>query len=304
MFVGINHDLPQVLAGIKLVFTSVPVVGCSTHGEISPEGARDGSVLVMAIGGPGFAVTTAVAKNVSGRQRDAGAELADAVARDTGLPYTAMLILTDGFIRDQEDILRGIYSVVGASIPLVGGAAGDGWRFQGTEQIHGDEVLSDAVVVASISSEAPIAVGVRHGWRKVGEPMVVTGCGDGRVHTLDDQPAMDVYLDRVGAPPEAYTDANAFSQFALSRPLGFMRRSGEVVRNLSTEVDLAGRSLGGGGQIPLGTVAWLMEGDEPSILDAATEACRDAIDALQGAPLLGMLTSTAPRYAPLSAMSE
>lgn len=290
VFVSITHDAAQVLAGVRAVFGDVPSVGCSTHGEISPGGPTDGNVVVAALGGPGFVVTTAAAGNVSGRQREVGAELAEAVVQETDLPYTAMLILTDGLTRDQEDILRGVYSVVGASVPLFGGAAGDGWRFQGTHQLHGDDVLSDGVVIASISSDAPIAVSVKHGWRKIGEPVVVTGSADGRVYTLDDKPAMDVYLDRLGAPPEAYTDADAFSQFALSRPLGFLRRSGEVVRNLSTEVDLAGRSLGGGGQIPSGTLAWLMEGDEPSILEATTEACRDAIDTLAGAPLLGMLT--------------
>ncbi len=290
VFVAITHDMAQVLAGIKEVFADVPLVGCTTHGEISPAGPRDGSVVVTAIGGTGFSITTAAAENVAGRQREAGAQVAEAVAHDTDRPYTAMLILTDGLTRDQEDILRGVYSVVGASVPLFGGAAGDGLRVERTYQLHGEQALSNAVVLASISSDAPIAISVKHGWRKIGEPMVVTRCADGRVLTLDDQPAMDLYLDRLGAPPETYTDAHAFSRFAMSRPLGILRRSGEVVRNLGTEVDVAGRTLGGGGQIPPGALAWLMEGDEQSILDAASDVFVDAIAGLDGAPLLGILT--------------
>lgn len=290
VFVGISHDLPAVLAGIQEVFPGVPLVGCSTHGEISPAGPGDGSVVVTAIGGVGFAVTTAVAEHVTGRQREAGTEVADAVAAETGLPYTALLVLTDGLLPDQEEILRGVYGVVGASVPLFGGAAGDGWQFEQTYQLHGDQVLTDAVVLASISSEAPLAVSVQHGWTRTGEPIVVGRCADGRVYTLDDEPAMDVYLDRLGAPPEAYTDATAFSRFALPRPVGILRRSGQVVRNLSTQVDLEQRSLGGGGQIPSGALAWVMEGNEESILAAATSGCAEAIAGLDGAPLLGMLT--------------
>jgi hypothetical protein len=290
VFVGIAHDIPRVLAGINEVAGGVPLIGCTTHGEISAVGPRDGSVVVTALGGAGFSVATAAATEASDRQREAGAEVAETVAAVEDMPYKALVVLTDGLIRDQEDILRGAYGVVGASVPLFGGAAGDGWQMQRTYQLHGSQVLTDAVVAVTIASNAPIAVSMRHGWRKVGEPMVVTGCGNGRVFTLDDEPAMDVYLRRLGAPEETFRNADAFSQFALSRPVGVARRSGDEVRNLSTEVDIEGRSLGGGGNIPLGGLIWLMEGDEESILAAATDACAEAIDSLEGEAALGLLT--------------
>jgi hypothetical protein len=120
--------------------------------------------------------------------------------------------------------------------------------------------------------------------------MIVTSAGNGRVYTLDDRPALDVYLDRLGAPPEAYTDEEVFKQFALPRPLGVQRRSGVEARNLSTEVDLEGRSIGGGSAIDHGGLTWAMTGDEESILTATDEACQSAIDGLKGEAPAGMLT--------------
>ncbi|MGI5241677.1 FIST N-terminal domain-containing protein [Dactylosporangium sp. CA-139066] len=38
---------------------------------------------------------------------------------------------------------RGAYGVLGASVPLFGGAAGDGWRMSGTFQLHGSDVFSN-----------------------------------------------------------------------------------------------------------------------------------------------------------------
>ena len=105
--------------------------------------------------------------------------------------------------------------------------------------------------------------------------MVVTSSSDGRVHELDDEPALDVYLNRLGAPETAYRDRAGLQQFALGRPLGVQRRSGIEVRNMSTEVDVAGRSIGGGGDLSLGGLAWAMEGDD-SVLTASAEACRSA----------------------------
>ncbi len=242
------------------------------------------------IGGPGFAVSTAVAEHVSGRQREAGAELAQSVKRVADKPYRVLLLLTDGLVRDQEAILRGCYGVLGAAIPLVGGAAADGWRMTGVYLLGDDRPLQDAVVAAAIGSDAPISVAVRHGWCKVGEPMIVTSSGNGRVYTLDDRPALDAFLDRLGAPPEAYTDAAAFTRFALPRPLGVQQRSGVEARNLSTEVDLEGRSIGGGSAIDHGGLTWAMTGDEESLLDAVDAACHDALAGLSGRTPVGMLT--------------
>jgi hypothetical protein len=268
------------------------VIGCSTHGEIAPGGPRDGTVVVAAIGGPGFSVSTSVAEEVSGRQREAGAEVAGGAAEDaaTEFPHRVLLLLTDGLVRDQESILRGCYSVLGASVPLFGGAAADGWRMTGPYLLGGGRVLTNAVVGATIASDAPLSVAVRHGWARFGEPMIVTGSGNGRVYTLDDRPALDVYLDRLGAPPETYTNAKAFTDFALPRPLGVQRRSGIEARNLSTEVDIEGRSIGGGSAIDHGGLVWALTGDEESIMAATDAACEQALAGLGGHDPVGLLT--------------
>jgi hypothetical protein len=289
-FAAITHDPAEVIEGLRQAAPGVPVVGCTTHGEIGPGGPTDGSVTVAAIGGSGLNVGVAVAERVSGRQREAGAEVAARVAGAEQLPYRVLMLLTDGAIRDQESILRGVYSVLGAAVPLFGGACADGWRMTGGYLIADDRVLTDAVIGVTIASEAPLSIGVRHGWSKVGSPMIVTSSGDGRVYTLDDRPALDVYLERFDAPAEAYTDQEAFTAFALPRPLGIQRRSGIEARNLSTEVDLAGRSIGGGGAIDHGGLTWVMTGDAESILDATDAACRDALDGLGGEAPVGLLT--------------
>jgi hypothetical protein len=290
VFAAINHDAATIRDVLRDLVPGVPVVGCTTHGELGPGGPTDGSVTVAAIGGPGFTVSTAVAESVSGRQRAAGMEVAQCAAAVADQPYRVLMILTDGLVRDQESIVRGCYSVVGAEIPLFGGASADGWRMSGGYLLGDNRVLTDAVVAVTIASEAPLAVAVRHGWSKVGQPMIVTSSGNGRVYTLDDRPALDVYLDRLGAPPQAYTDARAFTDFALPRPLGVQRRSGVEARNLSTEVDIEGRSIGGGSAIDHGGLTWAMTGDEDSILAATDAACQEALTGLRGEPPVGMLT--------------
>jgi hypothetical protein len=149
-------------------------------------------------------------------------------------------------------------------------------------------VLDDSVVGAAIASDSPLGIGVRHGWSRVGDPMLVTASSGNRVLTLDDQPALDVYLDRLDAPAEARTDPAAFTRFAMTHPLGLSRRSGEEVRFVA-EAGFEDRSIGCIAEVPQGGLAWMMEGDAESVLTATDAACTDALDALEGNPPIGLI---------------
>ena len=288
VFCSEEYDLPALLAGVNEVAGGAPVVGCSTAGEISSSGPGDASVVVMALGGPGFTVATGAADAGDGQLREASAAAAACVGQLGAAEHRVLLLLTDGLAGDQQEVVRGAYQTVGAEIPLVGGCAGDGLKMKGTFQLCGTEVLTNAVVAAAIASDAPIGIGVRHGWRRVGQPMLVTSSAGNRVNQLDDLPALDVYLERLNAPEEARRDPAAFTAFALTHPLGLSRRSGEEVRFVA-EANFEDRSLMCIAQVPQGGQAWIMEGDDESVLSATDEACGEAIRALGDHPPLGLL---------------
>jgi hypothetical protein len=288
VFCADTYCLEELLQAIASAAPGVPLVGCSTAGEISTGGPSDDGVVVLAIGGEGFSVSTGSGIVGAGGLRDAAAGAAACAGALEGRPHSVLLLLSDGLAGDQQEVVRGAYSVVGAAMPLVGGCAGDGLKMQATYQFHGTDVLQGAVVAAAIASDGPLGIGVRHGWRRVGEPMVVTASEDSRVFSLDDRPALDVYLDRLAAPPDVREDPAAFTRFALTHPLGISRRSGEEVRFVA-EADFAERSIVCIAQVPQGGLAWFMEGDNESVLGATVEACSDALAPLEGQPPLGMM---------------
>jgi hypothetical protein len=149
-------------------------------------------------------------------------------------------------------------------------------------------VLTNAIVGIAIGSTAPFGIGVRHGWRRVGEPILVTSSIGTRVLTLDDEPALDVYLRRLDAPPEAATDPAEFARFAMTHPLGLSRRSGEEVRFIAG-ADFTDRSLHCIAQVPQGGLAWIMDGEDESVLAATDGACADALAQLGGEDPKGVL---------------
>jgi hypothetical protein len=289
LFCSDAYDLPELLAGVNRESGGAPLIGCSTAGEIASSGARDSSVVVTALGGPGFAAKTSVTRDASSELRQAGADVAGSIWELDDRKHKVLLMLTDGLAGDQSEIVRGVYSVTGAGIPLVGGCAGDDMKMEATYQLHGDEVLRDAVVAAAIGSDDPIGIGVRHGWRRVGEPMMVTDSSGNRVFSLDDRPALDVYLERLNPPSEVWSDPAAFTNFAQTHPLGLDRESSEDQVRFVGDADFEDRSLGCIAEVPAGGLAWLMEGDDQSVLGATDDACRDALQDLDGSRPLGMV---------------
>jgi hypothetical protein len=222
--------------------------------------------------------------------RQAGQEVAGVLEReDPDRSHRVLLLLTDGLAGDQQEILRGVYDIAGFAVPLVGGCAGDDLRMRQTAQLCDDEVHTDAVVAAGLWSTGPLGVGVHHGWRQVGEPMLVTSSSGTTVTTLDDQPALDVYLDRLDAPEPARTDPESFTRFALTHPLGLRRRADEPDIRFVGEADFEARTLGCIAAVPQGGLVWFMEGDEQSVLEATDAACADAMRPLDGRPPLGLV---------------
>lgn len=287
VFASDAYDGTAMLGGIASVVSDVPVIGCSTAGEIAGTGPGDAGVVVFCLGGPGFTVASAVA-GVEDGLRDAGARAASCVEAVADRPHRVLLLLTDGLCGDQVEIVRGAYSVVGAEVPLVGGCAGDDLKMASTVQFYGSDVHTGSVVAAAIGSDAPLGIGVHHGWRHIGEPMLVSASDANKVLTLNDEPALDVYLRGLDAPAEAHRDPAAFTRFAMTHPLGVQRRSGEEVRFVAG-ADFEERSLVCVAHVPQGGLTWFMEGSGTSVMAATDAACEEAVDQLQGASPIGLL---------------
>jgi hypothetical protein len=287
VFCSQAYDLRQLLRQIRARAGDVPLIGCTTAGEIATAGPSDASVVVAALGGSGFAVRTAVASEVSRNLREAGARVARSLPDRADLPHQVVLLLSDGLAGDQQEVVRGAHGVLGAAVPLVGGCAGDDLKMSQTFQLYHDRVLSDSVVAAGIASNAPLGIGVRHGWRRVGEPMLVTSSAANRVYTLDDRPALDAYLTHLGVSEPA--DQEGLARLALTHPLGLSRRSGEDMARFIGGGDFAQRSLSCIAEVPQGALVWVMEGHAQSVLEATDAACGDSLAALDGRPALGMI---------------
>jgi hypothetical protein len=299
VFSSTTQDLGTVGTAVRHVAgPDTELVGCTTAGEIAGLHAGADGVVVIAFGGPGLTVRTAVGA-MADSPRAAGAAAAAGVAQ-LDSPHRMLMLLSEGLSGERLDVVRGAYSVAGAAVPLVGGCAGDDFAMSQTWQLHGDDVLTQSVVGVAIGSDAPIGIGIGHGWRRVGQPLVVTDSDGTHIRRLDDQPALDVFLERAGVAHDTFVEDQRLPALALDNALGLERAGGEEVRAV-LGADYYERSLIAS-DVPQGSLLWIMEGDAESILAGTDIACDEALAMLgEHAPIGLVAFDCAARRAMLGA---
>ena len=92
VFCSPTENVPDLIGQIRSRSGDVPLIGCTTAGEIARNGPRDGSVVVAALGGDGFVIGTAAAAGASEDLRDAGARAAGCMPSPAGHPHRVMLL--------------------------------------------------------------------------------------------------------------------------------------------------------------------------------------------------------------------
>lgn len=289
LFCSPAQDLRTVSSLVQQAIGDGELIGCSSAGELIRDHALSGGLLIWALGGPGFTVTTGYGLgNPDQGLRNAAAQAARCIEALERREHTLLFLLADGLCGDQMEVVRGAYDVCGAHVPLMGGCAGDDMALQSTRQIHEGTLLSHAVVAAAISSDAPMAIGIAHGWKPLSEPMLVTGSQGTTLISLDDRPALDVYLEAYDAPAEVRENPTAFFQFAHTRPIGIARRNRTEIRYVYS-ADYEARTLTVFAEVPQGAMAYLMQGSCSSVLEATAEVCALAEQDLGGLPARGFM---------------
>lgn len=198
VYASVRYDLSALLGGVHEIAGDTPVVGATSSGhfysgELMPPG-RGVAVLALTEGpyrfGTGAVTGLSVDAFAAGR---AVARAARTAAGPDSAPHSALLIFADGLAGDQQTLLNGAHKVVGAAVPVVGGAAGDDRLLSKTFVFHGDQVLTDAVVAIWIDSPWPLTVVAGHGWQPIGLPLLVTKVDGTAVYEIAGRPATEVF---------------------------------------------------------------------------------------------------------------
>ncbi|WP_170127947.1 FIST signal transduction protein [Euzebya rosea] len=275
-------DGTEVLAGVRDVVPSAPLIGGASNGLVAPDDGSAHGVTITALGGDGFSVATA-STGIGSDVADAGEAVASCLDEVEEKGSTVLLMIADGAIQAADELVFGAYRVAGADVPIVGGGLGMAGVLDGTAQLHDDHIMTGAVVAAAISSDGPLGVGRGHGCHRANGPLEVTRSHGAVVEMLDGRPALDVYLEVTDAPEAARHDGEAFSRWALTRPLGLPQLAGEEVRHVAA-ADFEARTIHIAAAVPPGGQAWVMDSDRHAVLGATSSALAGALEPFPDGP--------------------
>jgi len=192
-------------------FPGTPVIGCTTAGEISPAGYAEGEIVAVALPEAHFAAETLVVGDLNrlGEEDLIGdlvrARQRLARARPDWQGEFAFLMV-DGLSVREDELAAALAAGLGP-VPLFGGSAGDGTRFERTRVFAGGQAIDNAAVVLLVRTDCRVKVFNLDHLVPTARRMVVTRADPARriVHEINAEPAAQEYARLLGKDPAQLT---------------------------------------------------------------------------------------------------
>jgi hypothetical protein len=206
VFLSPFYDPSAFVSEIAKSLGAIPVFGCTTAGELTPDGWGDNSVVALGFSAQDFCIAARPLPNLSSFRvedgRRIGTELRQELARCSPEATDQRcfgLLLIDGLCRREEAVMSAIYASLD-NIPVVGGSAGDGLRFEKTWVFYDGAAHSDAAILILLKTALPFRLFKCDNFEPTSTKMVVTEADVERrvVKEINAEPAAEEYSRAVG----------------------------------------------------------------------------------------------------------
>ncbi len=279
--------LEQRFYELKGRYPNAKIVGSSTSGNIVAAEVSNFELTATAVS---FEKSSVNVSAISFNEKDNVEELSKELI--SNLPKEDLqhiFVISDGLLINGSQLARGINNVSN-TIPVTGGMAGDGDRFQETYVIANDIPKQRTIVaIGFYGKDLSIGTGCFAGWSEFGTQRTITKSKDNILYEIDGEPALNLYKKYLGEL------ANELPNSGLRFPLSIKENenSPEVIRTLLA-IDEETKSITFAGDVPEGFSARLMKADIDILVDGAGKAAR-AIGATNNETALCLVVSCVGR---------
>lgn len=265
----------QMAQAMAQTFPDAVRIGCSTAGEIGPEGVSDDALVVSALrfDQPGLCSASTTLTDMAD-SAGAGARIARSL-KGEGLHN--VLIFGPGVNINGSALIQGFREEMGDTVLLSGGLAGDGGAFKETWTLGQDGCASNQVVAVGFRSPSiRLHHSSFHGWVPFGPERKVTRAAGNILYELDGKSALTIYKEYLG---DYARDLPASGLLFPLEMLGPDRSGAGLIRTI-LGVDEAAGSLILAGDILEDGYLRLMHANTDSLVDGAETAAENISVAL------------------------
>ncbi len=291
VFASTAQPLTELVPKLRESFGAATVLGCSTAGQFSENGDKEGAASIFALVGD-YKIFAAASSGLRADMEGTITRIVTSLPAEVeGYPHCTAMVLVDGLSGMGEEVTLITAGMLGESVRLAGGAAGDDLQMKATYVACNETVVSDGLMVAKIYSKSPLGVGVAHGHSPIAGPFCVTRADGNMVYEIDNKPAWTVWVESTrekalanGMDPETLQGGD------INKFLGIYEGGLEVGEEFKVRVPIArgpDGSMAFACGIPESTYMHVMDSDSVRQIQSAGLAARRARDQLGGAKTAG-----------------
>lgn len=234
-FCSSDYDLDVLAAELRRLFAGIQVVGCTTAGEIGPDGYRERGLAGASFSAEACTAVTGYISHLQQFKISEGQALCQRLLRELELKApqanaqnTFAFLLIDGLSVREEPVAHTMQEVLG-KVQLVGGSAGDGLNFGKTYVYVDGSFCSDRASLTLITTPLPFTVFKTQHFVATDQRLVITEADTARrvVTGINGLPAAQEYARLLGVDERELTPG----QFA-STPLVVLIDGNNYVRSV------------------------------------------------------------------------
>ncbi|SDB34381.1 Uncharacterized conserved protein, contains FIST_N domain [Desulfonatronum thiosulfatophilum] len=285
---NMDINFQAVLDRILNAWPDLPLVGCTTDGEISDILlCAEDSLCLLLIHTEKVSFSIGLGENLSrdpeaavnAAWTEAARKIKKKVGHNNFTPRLG-LVLAEGLKTFGVSVDQALRRVIGENFPLFGGMAGDGYQFRRTFQFFNDRVATDALILVLISGPVRFSMGLFSGLRPIGKTYAITKHKDNIVWEIDGMPAaifMEQFLGQ-----RNYQELPQFPLAVLTEDGDFFLRA-PVFINKDDSITFVGT-------FPENPRIRLTEFDREAFIQAAHQTTRECLEHFPGSsPNLALL---------------
>lgn len=269
------------------LFPKAKIVGCSSSGNILDSQVSKYSIVATAIS---FDSAWVELSSIDFDDSDNVEILSENLINN--LPKENLkhiFLMSDGLLINGSQLTRGI-NKINKFIPVTGGMAGDGARFQETYVLANNIPKQRTIIAVGFYGDSlTVQSGCFAGWSEFGAVRTITKSIGNVLYEIDGEPALDLYKRYLGE------QASGLPNSGLRYPLNIKEdeNSAEVIRTL-LGVNEEDKSITFAGDVPIGFKARLMKPDIEALIDGAGRAA-SIINKINDKTALGLIVSCVGR---------
>jgi hypothetical protein len=247
VFCSITQNRPELVNFFNA--GNVDVFGSTTAGEIIDSEVMEKSTVVMLLN-----INKAYYKIFTEASADTYKVSNDlALFAKASFANPAVVVISSGLTIDAEQIIKGFMDV-DKNIPLYGGLAGDDLTMKASYVFTNSQETSTGLIGLVLDGDKINVKGLAtSGWDNIGIEKTITKSAGNIVYTIDDEPAVDVFVKYFQFTESVDNTAEIIAQNFAQYPLQLKKENGNIVLRAPLMVDIESRALIFAGGIPQGS---------------------------------------------------